>query len=147
MKNNVRITNPNPTNTPYSVLFLYTLPKTSLCQDNLRHSIEKKWVWLLSNKRYRSNTVHWRQTCKAILRQASLIRGLSIIRFHTVLRPWVTRSPLCNSFSSFSQLPGQQKLSNNLRVEFGKWGASHSNLLRDLSEAGKESLSVSAYKI
>lgn len=36
--------------------------------------------------------------------------------------------------------------SNNFKTDFGRSGASSSNRLNDLSEAGKESLSVSAYK-
>lgn len=35
--------------------------------------------------------------------------------------------------------------SNNFKTEFGKDGTSPSNLLNDLSDAGKESLSVSTY--
>ena len=34
--------------------------------------------------------------------------------------------------------------SNNFKTDFGRSGASSSNLLNDLSEGGKESLSVSA---
>lgn len=88
-----------------------------------------------------------KETCRAILRDVFRIGGLNKIRLQTALRPCVTRSPLYNSLSSLALLPGQHKHSNNLKIEFGRWGASPSNLLKDLSEAGKESLSVSACKI
>jgi len=43
-----------------------------------------------------------------------------------------------------SQFPGEHRDSNNFKTDFGRSGASSSNLLNDLSEGGKESRSVSA---
>lgn len=85
-------------------------------------------------------------TCNAIFRQATRNGGLSVIRLQTALRPCVTRSPLCVSLLPVSTLPGEHNDSNNLITPFGIYGASPSNLVRDLSEAGKVSFSVSACK-
>lgn len=55
----------------------------------------------------------------------------------------MSRSVLCDS-SFFSFDPGEHKCSSNLKIDSGRYGTSVSSRLKDLSEAGKESLSVSA---
>lgn len=72
--------------------------------------------------------------------------GLRRIILHTALRPWVTLSAFneCDSFSTVSPFPGEHMFSKTFKTDFGKYGDSQSNLLKDLSEGGKESLSASA---
>lgn len=77
------------------------------------------------------------QTLRAISKQSCRSGGRAKIRLHTVPRPWVTRSPSL-SFVCWLLPCDTQISSSNLSIDSGKYGASHRNLLKDLSEAGSE---------
>ena len=79
------------------------------------------------------------QTFRTISKQAARSGGRPNIRLHTVPRPWETRSPSL-SFTCWLLHCDMQRLSSNPNRDSGKHGASHRSLLKDLSEAGSESI-------
>lgn len=79
------------------------------------------------------------QTLRAISKQTGRSGGRPKIRLHTVPRPWVTRSPSPSFICS--PLPcDMHRPSSNFNEDSGRYGASHRSLLKDLSEAGSESI-------
>jgi len=84
-------------------------------------------------------------TFRAISKQTSRSGGRPKIRLHTVPRPWVTRSP-SPSFNCWLLSSDMQRSSSNLNEDSGRYGASHKSLLKDLSEAGSESIKDLAWR-
>ena len=89
-----------------------------------------------------TQTITWR----AILRHSDRIGGLSNIRLHTALKPWVIRSVTGDSSPSLVSGSGLHNAWSRSNAAKGKSGASESNLPKDLSDGGSVSLKPSACK-
>lgn len=121
----------------------------SLCQSaSLQYS---RHIWLqINNHEYSIHnpndtyiqlleTREWQVTFNAIPKQAWRFCGRPKIKLHIAPRPWVTRSISRIIFPLWSTTSEKQRSFKIFKADSGKSGTSPRSLLKDLSEAGKDS--------